>query len=393
MQRLIWSVIIFLPFLFASNLKANPNDTLKVVNWNLEYFGDKASELPNEMIYTKTIMDSLNADIYALVEVVNKDSLISLVNSLNGDYGYMIAPFGTLATSELSSYWASDQKQAIIYRKSVVRNVTGRAFMKTSSSAYNDWGSGRFPFLVNAEILGADNKWTSIPFIIIHAKAYSDATSCTRRKDGAIELKDSLDQYFASSRFLILGDYNDDLDTTICSNYTVSNYENFVNDSLHYYSPTLALSRQGISSIKGYTSFIDHVIMSDEMQPYYVPNSTEMLKSKVNSWVSNYNTYLSDHYPVESKYIITTPTSVAAVFENSFRVFPNPTSTLLNIEQKQASPCFYELYSMTGQLIFNANFSTKSAAISVENLASGTYLLRITNQQKTAAFFALISKP
>ena len=64
---------------------SQPQDTLEIVNWNLEFFGDTPSDLPEEMIKTKTIMDSLDADIYALVEIVNTDSLNRLVQSLQGN--------------------------------------------------------------------------------------------------------------------------------------------------------------------------------------------------------------------------------------------------------------------------------------------------------------------
>jgi hypothetical protein len=362
------------------------------VNWNLEYFGDKASELPNEMIYTKTIMDSLNADIYALVEVVNKDSLASLVNSLNGDYDYMIAPFGTLAPTITATDWAKDQKQAIVWKKSTVRNVTGRALMMSSTSAYDNWGSGRFPFLVNAEVVGKDSNWLPMQFVIIHAKAYSDNSSCNRRKNGAIELKDTLDQYFSNNHYILLGDFNDDLDSTICSNYMQSAYENFVLDSTHYAALTLPLSRQGVSSIIGYTSFIDHVIVNDKTLPYYLPGSAAMLKNKVNSWVTNYNTYLSDHFPVETKYIITNPNGINDVASSSFKVYPNPTNDKVFIEQPNEQGLSVEIYSMMGQRVFATILQEKKNTVSLAHLPTGNYLLRIANEGKTNSLSTMVFK-
>lgn len=385
MQRLSWSLLILLIVAFQT-LKANSNDTLKVVNWNLEFFGDNASQLPQEMIKTRAIMDSLNADIYALVEVVNKDSLNSLVQSLNGDYDYLLSSFGSFASNENDPDWAGAQKLAIVYRKSVVRNVSGRAFMKTSSSAYDDWSSGRFPFLVSAEVVGKDSNWLPIKLIIIHAKAYSDNTSCTRRKNGAIEMKDSLDQYFSNERLIILGDYNDDLDTTICSNSTTSNYLNFVTDSTHYISPTLPLSRQGLNSINGYTSFIDHVILSDDMLPYYVPSSAELLKSKVMSWVTGYNSFVSDHYPVETKYIITNPNGINSFAAKEFKVFPNPTEGKIFVELQGDEPLSLTFFSFMGNHVFSAELTQKSNCISIENLPVGTYLLRIFNNTNNVSY-------
>ena len=391
MQRLVWSLLTVLFFAFQT-LKANSNDTLKVVNWNLEFFGDNASQLPQEMIKTRAIMDSLNADVYALVEVVNKDSLNSLVKSLNGDYDYLISSFGSFANNENDPDWASAQKLAIVYRKSVVRNVTGRAFMKTSSSAYDDWSSGRFPYLVSAEVVGKDSNWLPMKFIIIHAKAYSDNNSCTRRKNGAIEMKDSLDQYFPNERIIILGDYNDDLDTTICSHYTTSNYLNFVNDSSHYIALTLPLSLQGLNSINGYTSFIDHVIVSDDMLPYYVPASAELLKSKVMSWVTGYNSFVSDHYPVETKFIITNPNGIIPIVENQFKIYPNPADDQLFVELQENEHCSLSIFTFTGCKVFSSELLQKNNSISMENYLTGNYLLRIVNKQNNSVYTTIFSK-
>src|SRR5690606_23803338 len=121
---------------------------------------------------------------------------------------------------------------AFVYRSSMVRNVSGRAMMKTSATAYDYWASGRFPYLVTAEVLGKDNQWRLFRFVIIHAKANSDYSSCFRRYAGALEMKDTLDTYYSDDRIVILGDFNDDLDESICPSFLSSTYADLVADSV-----------------------------------------------------------------------------------------------------------------------------------------------------------------
>lgn len=132
--RIFIGILLFCSTVFSPLVYSAPLDSLKVVNWNLEFFGDIASQRAKEMKGTRTIMNHLNADIYALEEVVNVDSLHSLVQSINGNYQYLISPFGSFASSPSSNDYASAQKLAFIYRSEKVRNVSGRPFWRIVSA-------------------------------------------------------------------------------------------------------------------------------------------------------------------------------------------------------------------------------------------------------------------
>lgn len=63
--------------------------TLDVVNWNLEWFGGSLGPADDErqMFYAGKVMDSLNADIYVLQEIVDTSRLGALARSLkNGPF-------------------------------------------------------------------------------------------------------------------------------------------------------------------------------------------------------------------------------------------------------------------------------------------------------------------
>lgn len=356
-------------------------DTFKVVNWNMEYFGDFASQLPEEMDKSRTIMNHLDADVYALVEIVNTDSLQSLVSSLDSDYDFVVSPYGSFATSPSDPDYASAQKLAFVYRISKVRNVTARAFLDNSvGNAYYNWASGRYPFLVTAEVNYNNNQWQEIKFIIVHAKAMADNKSCLRRYEGGLEMKDSLDKNFPNDKFIVLGDFNDDFDVSICGG--PSNYVYFVNDSTgnnYYLFPTLPLSRAGLASIYDYPGFIDHVILSNEMINDYIPGSAHLLKNEVLNWVTDYNQYVSDHFPVETFYTFTPPvTATSEVTLTPPKIFPNPAQDRLFIQCNRADEFQqYFLYSVDGKRVLQGAIDADLTPLNIKELTAGFYFIKL----------------
>ncbi len=384
MKKIFIVIGFIIPVFFNHTSAQTQADTLDVVNWNLEWFGDNAAELPQEMTRTRSIMNHLDADIYALVEIVNTDSLNSLVQSLNGNYSYIVSPFASLASSPNDPDYAGAQKLAFVYRNSAVRNVKGRALLQNSSSAYYDWASGRFPYMVYAEVLCADQNWRSFYFVIIHAKAYADYTSCSRRRSGAQEMKDTLDNEYANERLIILGDFNDDLDTTICNSFSESNYACFVKDSTDansYRSVTLPLSQAGVSSINGYSSFLDHVIISNEVVPYYLNGSAEMLQNKVNSWVSNYTAYVSDHYPVRTRYVVDGALNIPQTKgpKTEMVLFPNPAKNFLDLRCETMNNATVIVTDLQGRKLLTTKHDESITRIPLDNLNPGTYFITLKN--------------
>ncbi len=360
--------------------RARVGDTISVVNWNLEWFADgKTHNAAVQTAGVRKIMQTLGADIYALCEVVNIDSLASVVGSLPGDYGYEVSSFGSFASSPASGNYAGDQKLGFVYRRSMVRRITARAMLSGSSTAYSSFSSGRFPYLVSAEIIGRDSVWRAVSFIIIHAKAYADPASCGRRVEGCRELKDSLDRYMPYSRFLILGDFNDDLDVSNCSSATESNYAYMLADSLRYIALTLPISRAGAFSSDGYASLIDHVVASDEMAPYYVPGSAEVLRTLVKGIDPNYDNDISDHFPVRTRYVIDRdlPTAVKAVpHPEAAFAYPNPAREVVHIREAGTRWQHASMANMQGQLVRYVALGI-NGQIDVSALPSGLYLLQL----------------
>jgi hypothetical protein len=306
------------------NLKGtsiDPATTLEVVNWNMEWFGSTTLGPTNDDLQEQnaaTVLRTIGADIYAVVEVVSETRLQHVVANLNATYGagtynYIICNYGShVNPPEPGGQPLSEvQKEAFIYKTSLFSNITTRPMINlgTATPSYNNWSGGRYPFLMTADVtLNCVTK--KINFILIHAKANTAPvlTAYDRREAAAKELHDTLTAFFADENIIILGDFNDDLDQSITTGKTITSYHDFTDDGANFFSPTLALSLAGKKSTVSYNDVIDHVMLSNDLQPYYLPESATIL-TDVASLIPRYGTTTTDHYPVFTRYIF--PNSTA----------------------------------------------------------------------------------
>lgn len=287
--------------------------TLKVVNWNMEWFGHLQFGPTNEALQQANalkVMKSLDADVYALCEVVDTIRLKALVDSMPG-YRFTVSGFGSRVDSVTSPQYDSAQKLAFVYREALVKNVRTYGVLRrgASADAYFNWSSGRFPYLMEAMVnLNGDS--ARIHFIVIHAKANTGdgpadyIESWHRRKNGAKELKDTLDAHFAYKNVLVLGDFNDDFDRTITTQMapdTTTSYIDFKLDSLDYIPFTYALSLARQRSTASFPDMIDHAMGTNEMLYAYMPGSARVARN-VESLIPSYSTFTSDHFPILSRY-------------------------------------------------------------------------------------------
>ncbi|MBE2230888.1 MAG: T9SS type A sorting domain-containing protein [Chitinophagaceae bacterium] len=400
MKKRILSLFCLTGFLLATEktkAQSSPS-TLDVVSWNIEWFGYPSSGPANDDLQeanVKKVMRYLNADLYGLVEVVDTTRFRRLVDSLgNTEYGYFISPFCSNNTTGTGNGWLSGQKLGFIYRKSIFSNIRTRGLMRTSSSAYTNWASGRFPYMFTATAT-INSVSKDINFIVIHGKAGSTSTDFDRRKAGAQELKDTLDAQFSNTLNILIGDYNDALHTTISSGSgTQSSYQPIVADSTdadHYKSITLPLGVAGQSSMINFPNVIDNHVISNELTPFYVLNSAKVrtdVTNAVSDYVTAHNT--SDHYPVFSQYSLEgLITGLPGVTPAAFGIIagPNPfTDNLLLKAGRNLSGLRYRLLNIQGQPLKTGqiNYLTAGSAYSlpVPPLSRGIYFLELQDREK-----------
>lgn len=400
--------VLLLVLCFSARASAQSTDTLVVVNWNIEWFGSyingPGDENRQEANVVK-VLRYLKADLYGLNEIVDTMRLRRVVDSLGSDYGYYVSTFASGAASPFSPNWSDAQKLAFVYRKSVFSNIRTRAMLNNGSSAYYNFASGRFPYLFNANV-SKNGKKRNISFVLIHAKAGASGTDYNRRRDGAIELKDTLDPSFSTHPMILMGDYNDELQGSI-SGYTVSPYDVIVRDSIktnnnYYHSITLPAELAGKRSTISFSSTIDHQVINKKMDSMYVAGSADIRHDVVEVVPDYLSRSTSDHYPVSSRYVIISgdtsavvinpppPPPPAALFKG-YKVWPNPfQQNIVFRSGTTLTDVQLVLYNSAGKKLWQSSMAVVSTQLfnefSLPLLPSGVYLLRVASREEQLVF-------
>ncbi|NVO84653.1 T9SS-dependent choice-of-anchor J family protein [Hymenobacter terrestris] len=390
------------------SLRGNTYDatkTLEVVNWNVEWFGSTvAGQGPTDVDLQQTnataMLRALAADVYALQEVVDTVRLRNLVVALSAQsgvqYAYKTADFGSRADDAADSDYASTQKLSFIYRPDVVRPVKFEGLLRCPESqncpAFNAWSSGRFPYLMAADVT-LDGRTQRVNFVNIHAKANISATSANdyaRRKAGVEQLKTLLDTSYPGSNTLVLGDFNDVLEGTIATGVTpaVSSYNVFVADP-NYVALTLPLARAGAQSTVGFGTVIDNVLASKPMATYYI-NGSAAIRTDLAAGIANYASTTTDHYPVFTRFSLTqTPLATTrATATAPLNLYPNPATSSLRFEVPETgSGLRLNVYTITGRLVLEGSGSAeqlnKQLSQRVAGLSNGLYVVRVVGAKQT----------
>lgn len=194
-----------------------------------------------------------------------------------------------------------NQGNGFIYNTNVIDSVSsGKISMNQDLHAWAE----RLPFYFSFNYHPSKNgKPIKIYAVVIHAKAGAGKDDYQRRVKAAKELYNYLTNQKPDARIILLGDYNDKLNTSIYAGHP-SPYKIFVQDNTHYDPLTLILAQNGKTSEVNYQSVIDNFIISNEMEKYYKAGSAHVFIPKSN-FIKNYGHTTSDHYPVEAKFVMT----------------------------------------------------------------------------------------
>lgn len=274
--------------------------TLDFGAWNLEWFGDAGNGPTNEALQLANARDVIagaDLDVWGLEEIVSASQFAALTAQLPGYAGLLANdPSVVNGPAYYSDFGNAEQKVALLYKTSVA-SVLGAAVILTQNN--NDF-AGRPPLEVRLRIAsGAGTE--DIVVIVMHPKCCTDSTSYQRRVTAASALKAYLDATYPTQKVWVIGDFNDDVDTSI-STGRASPYQPFVTDTARYLVPTKALSDARISSTVSNSETIDHHVVSNEAGATYVAGSAEVYR--VDAYVPSYATTTSDHYPVLSRYTL-----------------------------------------------------------------------------------------
>ncbi len=271
---------------------------LDVGNWNVEWFGAPDFGPTDEALQQENVLDVMSGadmDVWGLSEVVSASAFDALVAGMPGYTGVVANdPVVTNGAQYYSDFGDTEQKVALVWRSSMATLVSAKVILTNQNGDF----AGRPP--VEFTLRGTfDGVTRDLVFIVLHAKAGATTDAWNLRSPASQALKSYLDTTYPTQNVFVVGDWNDDVDTSITAG-KASPYANFVNDTARYGFPTRALSLAGVPSTAGYPDFIDHQLATDEVRAKYVSGSATAFQPQ--AYIPNYATTTSDHYPVLARY-------------------------------------------------------------------------------------------
>ena len=248
--------------------------TLDIASWNIEWFGDTGNGPTNEALQlqnARNVIAGADMDIWGVAEIVSLAQWNSLKSQLPGYAGFLAKESNVINGAEFySGFNNKEQNVGILYKTSIATATDARVILTANDF---DFG-GRPPLQVTLRVT-LNGTTENIVVIILHAKCCSDSESWTRRRNAANALKTYLDINFPTQKVWVIGDFNDDVDTSITPERS-SPYSNFVNDAADYRLPTEALSDFGIPTTTSFQDTIDHHLTTNEANVTYIDSSVEV---------------------------------------------------------------------------------------------------------------------
>lgn len=353
--------------------EVSKDQTLDVVTWNIEWFGDAGQDPSDDDLQLSnaiTVVETIDADIYALQEISSPSRFNQLVDSLEG-YGGFLANF------------SQTQETAFLFKRSSIDSLAGVTLSSSDGFTQSNWANGRYPLLFrfNANINGVTQE---IYAFNIHAKAFGDQTSYDQRLNASIELKEYLDRDYSSNNVIMLGDYNDEI-LSSTFNQNPSPYKNFDDDN-EYTIVTKNLESDGFASHSS-GSFLGHITFTSELSDEYFMG-TERVENP--SYVGSYLSTTSDHYPVWTRFkfgVITSSDEEILATPNSVTLkqnYPNPfnPSTVISYTLNSSTNVSLNVYDITGRKVATLVNERQTAGVQevsfdASSLASGIYIYRL----------------
>jgi endonuclease/exonuclease/phosphatase family metal-dependent hydrolase len=386
-----YNAITLAPTILVLGTSIPDDKSLRVCNWNILWFGDGINCNCDTSLSRKNaarIMKDIDADLYCLQEVVSVPQLEALKNELGDDYSYVVSPYGSFALNPLSQDYDEAQKLAYIYKTSKIQNAASYGLLAStyptlsgSTSPYNCFSSGRYPFMMHAKVVLENGNLDTMYFANIHAKAGGGTSDYDRRKCAAEAMTDSLLTLFPSRKVAVVGDFNDYLEGTSVSSQSVSPYQYLLNQG--YSGITLAsLFPNQTTYVYSSDHIIDNVVVSPQAKNIYIDSSTFIFK-EVLSYIPNFESTTSDHLPVVSFFSFDFPNSISTQrsIQNIDFTLVNPThqELIFQFENIFRDATQIKVFDITGKILWSEIMILNKSRvnISLPNFSEGLYLIEV----------------
>jgi endonuclease/exonuclease/phosphatase family metal-dependent hydrolase len=249
---------------------------LRVLTWNLEWFMEPEhgpADEDRQLNGARDALQAIGADLLALQEVSSPQALAALLATMPGYQGV------------LSSYDYPQRLALVFHAPLSLRGVSEIAGLDAA---------GRPPLEV---ALRDERDGSELLVVVVHAKAFADASSWERRARFADGLHAYLARERADQRLIIAGDFNDGLLRSTVAGHD-SPYAVFTADPA-YVEPTLELERAGDggSTAQG-GALLDHIVLSAALAASAVAGSADVLREEMLARNPSFSATISDHFPV-----------------------------------------------------------------------------------------------
>ena len=293
---IVYYAIIVLFVLFACNdritdpkvQKKDPDSTLvkkvgqtnrfEIATWNIENF---PSDGKTTITTLSQLILNLDIDLIAFEEIANISAFDSLLNRLPGWSGFY---------SPDDDYGSSYQKTGFIYKSAFISMSNIKPIFE-----YDGYAFPRPPFTAYVQIKDKTGTVYDFTLIVVHLKAYGGTEEIARRKAACQDLHDYIDEEISTGAdpdFIVLGDWNDELDDPRSTNVFLP----FLDDSLDYSFLTQSITNQESYILPPYQGLIDHILITKDTRQEYGNGLTSVLY--LDNEYRNYTNIISDHRPV-----------------------------------------------------------------------------------------------
>lgn len=419
---------LFIIFLFKQNLFAQ--DTIKVMHYNLMYYGKNFSDCTSA---TNNI-DEKNRNLKTIIQYVKPD--IFSVNEMDGEGAYPVTDDASyLLDNALNvdgiTHYRKIKFQKIYLANTIFYNVNKLVLKNNFPISFYVDGNPKifnvYKFYFNAEDLITSNDTAYIYCVVAHLKAGSGSTDEQQRAFETSLIMDYFESLGEKGNYIIMGDFNVYSPTEPC-------FQNLINpdNSLYtFYDPANQIGEWSSNymyrkihtqsthsfgdcfAAGGMDDRFDFILASE-----YIMNGTNHYEFITDSYKvvgqdgSSYNNSLnittnsvvpnnvatalynmSDHLPVylelkvdqnrgESLGINEQDTEWGNVFYNN----PAKGSLDLKINFDQEKEIGIQIYSVKGDKIYDKkrlnNYGSVEEKIPVSEFSNGIYILKITNQKE-----------
>ena len=280
----IGTTMLFLALFIPLGVGAQTSsDTLDIATWNLWRFGNSGAGAGDEDAQLAGIADVIGSsgiEIWALQEIDSEEAFDSLIDALPDWYRGKAHP-------------DSGYKVALVFDSRVIDLKSYNVVLSHHENVF----SGRRPMRFTIEI----HERQELVIVVLHATANSwarpDTVSWARRVVAADALQSYLATHYDDRPVVVLGDWNDELDSTSITQGLGTPYHDFLRDHDWTYV-TAGLS--GSYPDPEYNSMLDHILLSNEAMAWYVDGSAKVL-----SGLFDYEKReVSDHLPVTARLVI-----------------------------------------------------------------------------------------